>query len=176
MTVVLAGCIGAVDRSEFDAEVRARGGGVTSTWIVESFDAVARSVGGTSASELQTLSFNVNTTNRTATVVTRRVDRPEFVDTVVVRQGDVVSTAALQDADSLPLDDLSVPFAALPMDQIEELSDRSLSEFGEPDGFVAAIRLDSIGGGHQIIVKLESARFTADVTFSTDGTFIGIER
>ena len=41
----LTGCIGATDRSDFDEEVRSRGGGVTVDWIAESMDIVAVSVG-----------------------------------------------------------------------------------------------------------------------------------
>lgn len=176
VAIALSGCIGAVDRSEFDAEVRRRGGGVTTDWIIESFDSVAVSVAGTSASDLVLMSFNVNTANRTVTAVARRVDRPDFVDVVIVRQGDVVSTSPMQDADDLPLDDLTVPFTALPMDRIESLTDRALEEFGEVDGFASGILLQADAAGHYVTVKLESARQTADALFALDGTFRELER
>ena len=48
----LSGCIGAMDRPEFDAEVQRRGGGVADEWILDGLAAVADEVEAGSVDEL----------------------------------------------------------------------------------------------------------------------------
>lgn len=176
VTIVLTGCIGAVDRSEFDAEVRARGGGVTTDWIAESFDLVAAEAGATSADQLSVLSVRVDPPIRSTTISARRADRPDFVDVVSVRDGEVVSVSPIQDADNLPLDDITFSLSSVPVEMFEALTDQAIVEFAETDGFVDAITISYDGFAPVIKLEMESARRTANAVFTLDGVFVEIER
>lgn len=176
MALVATGCIGATDRSDFEAEVRARGGGVSATWIGESIDAVAGEVGADSVDELFAMNVRVNSTARTVVVMARRADRPDFVDSVVVREGEVLSVSPLQDADQLPLDDITFNVGDLPLDDLEEIADSALEAFGEADGFVEAIQVRLTDGRPEIEIDVESSRRTGTVVFDATGQLIGVER
>lgn len=176
LALAASGCIGATDRADFDAEVRARGGGVTNDWVADAIGEVATSVGASATDPLSVLAITVSPLARTVTVIARRNDRPEFVDTVVVRDGDVVATTPMRDADAMPLDELTVPVSELPIEDVEELSDRALAEFGESDGFVSSIRFAIVDDDRVIQVDVESARRTATVEFDGDGNVIGVPR
>ncbi len=175
LTVVCAGCIGATDRDDFDAEVRARGGGISNEWVVDAMEAIAAEVAAPSGDDVQVLSMAVDPSSRTVAATVRRADRPEFVDSVVVVDGEVRSVSAVQDADELPLDDLTVAAGALPLDDVEALSDRALAEFGETDGYVEGLTVIVDPGGAIIRVEVGSERQTGEVLFGADGTFVSVE-
>ncbi len=174
--IVAAGCIGATDRADFDDEVRARGGGIASPWIDESLDAAAIALGLTDATDLEFLTLSINGSSRTVVVNGRRGDRPDFVDSVAVRQGDVVSVAPLQDADELSLDDITIPLADVPIDDIETLIDVALADFGETDASVATITISLAGGAPTITMRLQSARRTGTAEFDLAGELVRVPR
>lgn len=176
LALVISGCIGATDRADFDAEVQARGGGVSTAWIGVAIDAVAAEVGAASASELMVISLDVDPTKRALVVVARRGDEPDFVDTVVVRDGEVVAATPMQDADQLPLDEVMIRVGDLPIDDLEALSDEALEEFGEPDGFVGSILMSLQSGVPTVRIAVESARRTGFVLFDQSGRFIEVTR
>jgi hypothetical protein len=173
--VALTGCIGATDRSEFDAEVRARGGGLTTEWIDEALALVADEVGAPSAGELEVLTLTITTSSRAVSVQARRGDRPDFVDTVTVVEGEILAVQPMQDADELPLDDLALRVDELPLSDIEALGDRALAEFGEPEAFVDSIRVSIFGGEHRIVVDVESERRTGRIRFDVDGNVVEVD-
>lgn len=174
--VATSGCIGATDRADFDAEVRARGGGISSVWIADAIDLIAAEVGAGDRSELEVLAVTITPGQRSVTATARRADRPDFVDNVTVIEGDVRGVSPMQDADQLPLDDLAVPVDDLPLDRVEELTDLALAEFGEADGYVRSMRFALISGERRIDVDVESARRTGSVLFDGDGNFLEITR
>jgi hypothetical protein len=176
LTLAASGCIGATDRTDFDAEVRARGGGLTSAWIAESLDLVAAEVGVTATSDLQLLALSINSPNRSLSVQARRGDEPAFADSVLVNQGRVVSVTPIRDADQLPLDEITFTVGQVPLADIETLGDTALREFGESDGYVDRISISLENGRPVIDVSLESARRTGRATFDADGTFIEMSR
>ena len=176
VSIVTSGCIGATDRADFDEEVRSRGGGISSTWIDESLDAAANALGLTDATDLEFLTLSINGTTRTVIVNGRRGDRPDYVDSVAVRQGDVVSVAPLQDADELPLDDITIPLEDVPIDDIETLVDIALADFGEVDASVATITVSLAGGTPTITMRLASARRTGTAEFDLDGELVRVPR
>lgn len=173
--VVLTGCIGATDRSEFDAEVRARGGGLTAEWIDEALSLVADEVGAPSAGALELLTMTITTSSRAVTVQARRGDRPDFVDTVTVVESEVLAVQPMQDADDLPLDQLAIRIDELPLDDIEGLGDRALAEFGEDEAFVESIRISIVDSEHRIVVDVESERRTGRVLFDVDGEIMEVD-
>lgn len=171
-----SGCIGATDRADFDTEVRARGGGLTSAWITEGLDLVASEVNVTPTSDLELVTLAINSTDRSLSAQARRGDQNDFVDVVVVKQGDVVAITPIQDADQLPLDDITFTVDQLPLASIETLGDTALREFGEDDGFISRINVSLRDGSPLITVSLASTRQTGKATFTADGTFIEMTR
>jgi hypothetical protein len=169
----MTGCIGAIDRADFDAEVRARGGGVSSNWIDESLQAAATELGVTDPDQLQILTLSIDAQNRSLVVTARRGDRPEFVDTVAVRETEVAGTTPLPDADDLPLDDLVTSLGTVPIDRIDELSDTALESFG-PDAFVTGVTVERINGAPTITVSVGSERQTGEVLFDATGAVVEV--
>lgn len=176
LTFAASGCIGATDRADFDTEVRARGGGLTSAWIAEGLDLVASEMSVTPTSELQLVTLAINSTDRSLSAQARRGDQNNFVDVVVVKQGEVVAITPVQDADQLPLDDITFTLSQLPLANIETLGDTALREFGEADGFINRINVSLREGSPMITVSLASARRTGKASFTADGTFIEMTR
>lgn len=172
--VLLAGCIGATSRADFDEEIRGRGGGLSAAFVTDALDVVAAEVGATSWQELRVLSLRAQPGNRAVTVVVRRVDRPEFVDTVTVRDGELLASVPLQDADELPLDDLVIPLDSVALDRMAEIRAEALAvfadEYGDDDGFVESVTLTRAGSDVALSVDVESARRTATVVFTADGS------
>jgi hypothetical protein len=124
------------------------------------------------AENIEFLTLTLDGTNRVLTVTARRGDRPDFVDSVVVREGEVVSVSPLQDADQLPLDEITIPLGSVPIDRLEELADEALDQFGEDDGFVSTINVALTNGAPTVTFSLESARRTGTAVFGADGTLI----
>lgn len=167
-----SGCIGAIDRADFDEEVRSRGGGISAEWIEDSLAASADRLGLADPDDIELLTLNIDGTNRVLTVSARRGDRPEFVDSVVVRQGEVIAVTPIQDADQLPLDDLTVLVADLPIDRLEMLTDEAIAAFGADDGFVTGITVALTNGEPTVTLALESSRRTGAAVFDAAGTLI----
>lgn len=176
LALAASGCIGATDRADFDAEVRARGGGITSAWIAEGVDLIAAEVGVSGTSEMQMVTLSISPPNRTVTGQARRGDQPNFVDVVTVKEGAVVSITPIQDADQLPLDDITFRADSVPIAEIEALGDTALAEFGEDDGFVTMISVSLNNGEPMITMSLASARRTARALFDASGTFLEVTR
>lgn len=172
VVTVTSGCIGAIDRADFNDEVRRRGGGISSDWIDESIRMAAARLEVATPEDIELLTLTIDGTNRVLTVTARRGDRPEFVDSVVVRDGDVVSVSAVQDADQLPLDDLTMSLADLPLDRLETLADEAINEFDAADGSVSGIVVALADGAHTITFTLESSRRTGTAVFDVDGILI----
>lgn len=173
VAAAVSSCVGAIDRADFDAEVRSRGGGVSSSWIDESLEAAATALGVADPDQLQVLTLSIDAQNRSLTVTARRGDRPEFVDTVAVRETEVIATTPIPDADDLPLDDLTTTLGDLPIDRIEELSDTALESF-DSDAFVTGVIVGTTDGDPTITVSIGSERQTGQVVFDAGGTVLEV--
>jgi hypothetical protein len=165
-----------MDRPEFDAEVQRRGGGVTNGWILDGLSSVADEVGAGGVEGLSVMTMTITPTNRSLVVQARRGDRPDFVDTVTVIQGDVVAVTPVQDADELPLDEITIPLTDLPFDGWDELADRALAELGFEGGYVNHISLSVVQGEHRLGVFVDSPRETGRVTFDVEGRLLETHR
>ena len=173
--ILVTGCIGATDRSEFDDEVRRRGGGITSAWIDDALDVAAAELDVADGDDLEVLTLLINGTSRTVTVNARRGDRPEFVDSVTVREGEWFATVPIRDADELPLDDLTIALGELPLDALEEMVDTALVEFGEPDSYVTTVSVSRGSGEPRITMQIASIRRTGAAVFDANGVLQEIE-
>jgi hypothetical protein len=171
-----SGCIGAMDRPEFDAEVQRRGGGIADEWIIDGLSAVAAEVDAGDLAGLSVMTMTITPPNRSLVVQARRGDRPDFVDTVTVIEGEVVGVTPVQDADELPLDDLTIAVTDLPVDGWDDLGDRALAELDFDDGYVDHISLSVVEGEHQLAVFVDSPRETGWVTFDAAGRLLETHR
>lgn len=176
LAFAMSGCIGATDRADFEAEVRARGGGLTTAWVAEALDLIAAEVAVSPTSDVELMTLSINPPNRSVAVTARRGDDPKFADSVVVRQGQVVSVSPVQDADQLPLDEVTFAVGEVALDDLERVGDEALTEFGEADGFVNSITVSLADGEPVMSMSLSSARRTATARFEADGTFIEVIR
>lgn len=174
--VVATGCIGAIDRADFNEEVRARGGGIATTWVDESLAAAATALAVDDPADLAFLTLSISGTTRTVNIVARRGDRPDFVDSVTVNEGDVTSVAPIRDADRLSLEANTIRLTEVPIDQLEDLVDAALEGFGEPGAFVTSIDVTSTNGTPTITLQLESPRRTGSAVFDGDGNLLEVAR
>ncbi len=174
--VTLSACIGATPRDEFNAEVRARGGGLTTDVLDEALTVVAGEFGVTDWRTLEVLALTVLPGNRTVSASVRDPRTPDFVDTVVVKDGDVLSVTPTRDADELPLDELVVVLGTVALDPLETLTATALAAFDEPDGYIESLSLSRVAGEALIRIDVESARRTATVIFDGAGNLVEIDR
>lgn len=176
VATTLSGCIGAMDRPDFVAEVQRRGGGIADEWILDALASVAGEVGAGSIDDLSVMTMTITPSNRSLVVQARRSDRSDFVDTVTIVQGDVVGVTPVQDAGELPLDEITIPVTDLPIDGWDELGDRALAELGFDGGYVSHISLSVSQGEHRLAVYVDSPRETGWVTFDTDAQLVETHR
>lgn len=180
--LALTGCVGAVDRVDFDAEIRSRGGGVAVDWVQESLDAIAQEVGAPNVATLQVITLTITPSSFVTVVQARRSDRPDFVDTVAALDGEVISVTPRQNADELPLDEITISAEDLPLADIEVLVDDALAAFvadiGDDavsgDAFVTLIQVSVIDSVHVVDVSVESVRRTGVVRFDVDGSLVEV--
>lgn len=173
--VALTGCIGTTSRDDFNEEVRARGGGLTSAFVEESLAAVAGEYDVADWRTLSALSLVIQPGGRLATATVRDPGRLDFVDTIVVRDAEVRTTTPLQDAGDLPLEAVSFPLGSVAIVPVEPLAASALEAFGEEDGYVESMTVSRIVDDVTIRVDLESARRTATATFDAGGTLVEID-
>lgn len=172
--IALSACIGATPRADFDAEVRARGGGLTTGFVDASLTAVAGHVGSDDWRDLEVMFLTVTPGSRTITASVRDPGRPDFVDVIVVKDGDVLSTTPVQDAADLPLDDLVVLLGDVAIEPIDRVTSEALAAFDEADGYVTSLSVSRVAGEANIRVDVESARRTATVVFDAAGNLLEV--
>lgn len=172
---VLAGCVGVTSRSEFDEEVRARGGGLSAEFVADSLAVVAHAADSPTVADTELLRLSIDPGSRSVSAQVRNAAQPDFVDSVNVSDGELVSTAPLQDTDELPLDELTFRSGEVALDEIESMTDQALAEFGQPDGYVDRVSVGLVAGELVIELDLSSARRTGTATFDADGTLIAVD-
>lgn len=173
--LVIAGCIGATPRDDFEAEVRARGGGLTDTFLTDALEVIAVDIGAAGWEDLQVLSMSASPGNRSVTAVVRDPSQLDFVDTISVREGEIVASTPMQDADDLPLDELVIQLGTVAIDDIERIRTEALTAFGQEDAFVSRITVVRLGTDVVVSVDVESDRRSATATFGAEGDLRGIE-
>lgn len=172
--IALTACIGATPRADFDAEVRARGGGLTTGFVDASLTVVASQFGSGDWRDLEVMFLTISPGNRTVTASVRDPRRPDFVDVVAVKDGDVLSTTPVQDAADLPLDDLVVLLSDVAIEPIDRLTSDALAAFDEAEGYVKSLSVSRVAGEASVRVDVESARRTATVIFDAAGNLLEV--
>ena len=177
--VAASGCVGATDRDDFESEVESRGGGFSEDVVSDAVDGIAEEV-GTEDFELTQLTVSPLTPVVSAQVRDPRA--PDQLDDYTFRGDDLVDVAPVRVAAGTDIDAETLPIAAFAVDQLDEVVDVALDEFGATDGYATSVRLSvepSAGGTLEpqgtIVVSVESPRAAATVRFTADGELVGVD-
>ncbi|MHA4849765.1 hypothetical protein L1080_009470 [Rhodococcus sp. MSC1_016] len=163
-------CIGAVDRAEFDADMRSRGGGMTSALVGDGLAALAVRYG---VAEVQVTNLDIAPVEQLAVTV-RDPANPDQLDQYTfdgenVSEPSPVVVSALEDLDAraFTLDDVPA------LGRVEHLVDEALSHSGLEGGQVVGISVTR-AGGISPTAMVESPRSRSVVVFDADGVVVGV--
>ncbi|NHP13403.1 hypothetical protein DBV08_02275 [Rhodococcus sp. KBW08] len=162
----LSGCIGAVDRMDFDNQMRERGGGLTSELVRDGFDSLAHSYGvgavsvtSVDISPIETLGVTVRDPGKPS-----QLDRFSF-DGVILGEPSPVQVSVTDDLDARSFTLDQVPA----LSNVEKLVDDALASSGVDDGEVTGISVSRTEAIHASVM-VESPRSRVLVVFEPDGT------
>jgi hypothetical protein len=175
LAVTLAGgCIGAVDRDDFDRVIQERGGGFTSDLPLDAVEAVA---GELDVEDFDVRSMSFTASTETVVLEVRDPAAPENLDQYVVRQGDVDTVEPLRLSASDDLDQQTFPVSSVALDRIESMVDVALDGFDARGGYVSSASVGLIGDGDVTFqLSLESPRATAVARFTGGGELVEVTR
>jgi hypothetical protein len=182
--VVLAGCIGATDRSDFEETIGERGSGLTEELPRQALDAVAAEL-GVDVEELAVRSMTVTGTSDSVSLEVRDPGTPENLDQYVVGGGSIDSVEPVLLSAEEDLDLTTFPVTGLAFDRIENMVDEALARFDQL-GAVATtltVTLVSQGAGEGksepvagFGLSLESPRATGTASFTAAGELVEVVR
>jgi hypothetical protein len=174
-----SGCVGATARDDFESEVEARGGGFSEDIVSDAVDGIADEV-GTEDFELTHLTVSPLTPVVSAQIRDPRA--PDQLDDYTFRGDDLVDVAPVRVTAGTDIDAGTLPIATFAVDQLDEVVDVALDEFGATDGYVTSVRLSvepPVDGAAEpqgaIVVSVESPRAAATVRFTADGELVGVD-
>jgi hypothetical protein len=172
MVPVLAGCVGSVDRSEFDELVRARGGGLSGDLVVTGLDAIADRSGVDDLDDLDVLRITLTTT--TVSYSVRSADFDDEVDGwTYLLNGDLLGPDPEPNLDD---EEQTSVFAAASVDPdlIEEAIDRAIEETSVRRGWAQSASLFAEPSGFRLQVSITNERADETFVFAPDGTLVGV--
>jgi hypothetical protein len=174
-----AACVGATDRSDFEAEIESRGGGFSEDVVAEAVDAIAEEV-GTDDFEITRLVVSPLTPVVAAQVRDPRA--PDQLDDYTFRGDELVDVQPVRLSAGTDLDSEALPIDTFALERLDEVVDVALEEFGAADGYATSVQLSvtplsGIDGDPvaQVVVAVESSRAAATVRFTADGELVGID-
>ena len=174
VAVGAAGCIGTIDRGDFDREIQERGGGFTSELPLAAVEAVADELG---TQDVALRSLSVTPSSETVTMEVRDPAVPDNLDQYVVHGGEVDSVAPIRLSATDDLDAETFPASGLAFDRIEPMVDAALAEFDPGTGYVTSLIATQRGAGEAVfLLGLESPRASATATFSAAGELLEVTR
>jgi hypothetical protein len=173
--LALTACIGSIDRTEFEAEIDARGGGISSALVADAFDAVRARLG--------VADFETDGVYVSSQLVTMDVRDPidrDAMDSYAYRLGSLDDPRPVRvSASDAPLDATVFPVSEVPVDALDLLVAITLRELdiarAVPQS-IAISRRALDGGPVEIRVSVESVRASGSATFDTAGDLIEVQR
>jgi hypothetical protein len=166
----LAGCVGAIDRSDFDDEIKRRGGGLTSDLTVDAFAALGERTGAT---DPELLHLTISLPSRVVSFEARDPQRRDQVDGYTFRGGDLSDGDPVQVTGSEPLEARTFRASELPaLTDLESLADEALAALGFADSYVSSVGVWGTTNPPEITLSVESPRSRGSVRFTGDGTLI----
>lgn len=176
--LLLAGCVGTVDRDEFEAEIQARGGGFDQDLVIDAVDDVAGRVG---TEDFEITGLTAVPLSGVVTVQVRDPRAPGQLDDYTFRGGSLVSTDPVQVSATDDLDARAVPITDFALDDLNAMVDRALVEFAADGGHVdtVAFTVTPVPEGAEpqgtVHLRLESPRSSALATFTAAGQPVSLE-
>jgi hypothetical protein len=193
LAVVVTGCVGSVDREEFNRIVEERGGGLSQALVL---DAVASLEAELDVDPLLVQSITV--TNETVTIEAVSPEFPDEIDRYTFRGGDLdgpepasqfpeISIPELPEGVEIPpeLQDLvdgsgatdpatapggTFPVDDVALDQLDDLVDAAIETADLRGGYATTLVITSLGGeGPRIRVSVTNVRQDVTVTYGPDG-------
>jgi hypothetical protein len=164
--MLIAGCVGSIDREAFDAEIRARGGGIDADRLLDALDDVTASVDG------DVVIREATVTVLSVTVAVSPVSHPEEVDLWFAGSG----LRGPDPTTNLDSDELDAWFTPDTVDPpvIEEAIDAALQRSELRDPWASSLTLDGAPGETWTAsVVLTNERATEIWTFGPDGELGG---
>lgn len=172
--VAVAGCVGTIDRDDFNRTIQERGGGFTSELALEAVDVVGRRLGADDP-ELRNLSLNPSV--ETVVLEVQDPDVPENLDRYVVREGGIDSVEPMQVSADQDVDAETFPASRVAFDRIEEMVDAALAEFGSEGAYVSSLNVSLWSEGQIVFyLGLESPRASGNALFDAEGQLIQVDR
>lgn len=167
-----AGCVGTTDRNDFNREVQARGGGLTSELPTSAVDAVAEALG---VFDFEVRTVTVTPLDGTVVLDVRDPAAPGNLDRYVVRRGSVWQVEPVRLTAEDVLDEQTFPVSSVALDQTEAMVDAALAEFAA-EGYVTSLTVVAAAGEIVISLALESPRAAGTARFTGDGELIEVIR
>lgn len=174
-----AGCVGAVDRSDFEAEIEARGGGFDQSLVIDALDRVAEEVG---SDDFDIASLTVSPLGATMSVRVRDPRAPQQLDDYAFRGDELTDVRPVRVSAGDDLDATTVPIGDFAVDRLNAMVDDALDAYDTSGGFATTVRLapdlaGGVGGRPTgvVSVDLESPRSAATATFTADGDLLELD-
>jgi hypothetical protein len=170
--LAFTGCIGATDRSDFEAEIERRGGGVTTDLAAEPLDRLRDELG---VDDPELLSLSIAPLTRTVVLQVRDPAQRRNVDRYVSRGGgafddpEPVQISASDDLDARTFRPSQLPA----LGDLEELADQAITALRFEDAYVDAIDVGLRNGAPVFTVHVESPRSVGTAVFDGAGTLLG---
>ena len=177
--LLLAGCVGTVDRSDFEAEIQARGGGFDQAMVIDAVDGVAARVG---TDEFEITRLTANPMAGLVTMQVRDPRAPDQLDDYTFRRGSLESVDPVQVSAADDLDADAFPIAGFALDRLDDMVDDALDAYDTDGGYVDGVSLVRVGtteagqGVGAVQLQLESPRSSAVARFTPGGELISLER
>lgn len=177
LALACAGCVGATDRDDFEAEIESRGGGFSEDIVADAVAAIAAEL-GTDDFEITHLTVSPLTPITSAQV--RHPRAPDQLDDYTFRGDELVDVRPVRVSAGTDIDAEALPIGTFALDRLDEVVDVALEEFGATDGYATSVRLlvaPAPDGGPvgAVVVDVESPRAAATVRFTADGELVGLD-
>jgi hypothetical protein len=167
----LAACIGATDRSDFEAEIERRGGGVTSELAAEPLERVRDELG---VDDPELLALSITPLTRTVVLQVRDPARRRNVDRYVFRGDALDDPEPVQISAADDLDARTFRPSQLPaLGDLEGLADQAIGALRFEDAYVDSIDVGLRNGAPVMTVHVSSPRSVGTAVFDGAGTLLG---
>ena len=174
LAFALPACIGAVDRADFNEELRARGGGLTASFVLRGIDAVEDELG---SDALQFTRISIDGDEPTALFYVRNPRAPHELDTWLWNGTSLAEPSPVQLSASTDLDEQSFTAAEVPaLERLDVVIATTMRALELEEGWVTEIEVATGEHGVRVSVDAESARARGEARFLPGGELEHAER
>lgn len=175
LALVVSGCVGVTDRSDFDAVVDERGGGLSTDLVTDALDAVGARVG---TDDLELTALSVTPGSRVVVMTVRDPVRRGDLDRYVYRaRGGLDEPEPLQVSVDDDLDAMGFLVSEVPaLGLTEAMADAAFAALGFDGPHVESIVASVVGEEVWIQMSIESARARGSARFDAAGELIEAAR